>query len=49
MHDPDGPVVAKEFYSRLFQGSRQPSASDAAEALHLTVKAMKNRGVPYQR
>jgi CHAT domain-containing protein len=49
MHDPDGPVVAKEFYSQLFQNKRQPSANDAAEALHLAVKELRARGVPYQR
>ncbi|KAJ6467937.1 CHAT domain-containing protein [Mycena vulgaris] len=49
MHDPDGPVVAKEFYSQLFRNGRHPSASDAAEALHLAVKELRARGVPYQR
>ncbi|KAJ6527602.1 CHAT domain-containing protein [Mycena vulgaris] len=49
MHDPDGPVVAEEFYSQLFRNGRQPSASDAAQALHLAVKELKAQGVPYHR
>ncbi|KAJ7837092.1 CHAT domain-containing protein [Mycena leptocephala] len=49
MNDQDGPMVAKTFYSHLFQGGRQPQASDTAEALHLSVKALKASNVPYER
>ncbi|KAJ7206284.1 CHAT domain-containing protein [Mycena pura] len=49
MNDSDGPLVAEIFYSHLFREGRQPQASDAAEALHLAVKELKARKVPYER
>ncbi|KAF8207780.1 hypothetical protein K438DRAFT_2074887 [Mycena galopus ATCC 62051] len=48
MNDQDGPFIAKEFYCHLFRDGRQPQATDAAEALHLTVKELKNQNVPYE-
>ncbi|KAJ7884012.1 CHAT domain-containing protein, partial [Mycena leptocephala] len=49
MSDSDGPVVAEIVYSHLFRNGREPQASDAAEALHLAVKELKARKVPYER
>ncbi|KAJ7851732.1 CHAT domain-containing protein, partial [Mycena leptocephala] len=50
MQDEDGPIVAEIVYSHLFRkGQQQPQVTDAAEALHLAVKELKRRRVPYQR
>ncbi|KAJ7646374.1 CHAT domain-containing protein [Mycena polygramma] len=49
MNDSDGPIVAEIVYSHLFRDCREPQASDAAEALQLAVKELKERGVPYER
>ncbi|KAJ7081731.1 CHAT domain-containing protein, partial [Mycena epipterygia] len=48
MNDSDGPVVAEVVYSHLFREGRQPQASDAAEALHLAVKELKERKISYE-
>ncbi|KAJ7709263.1 CHAT domain-containing protein [Mycena metata] len=49
MDDQDGPLIAEVFYSHLFRDGRKPQASDTAEALHLAVKELKKRNVPYER
>ncbi|KAJ7645255.1 CHAT domain-containing protein [Mycena polygramma] len=49
MNDSDGPIVAEIVYSHLFCDGREPQASDAAEALHLAVRELKKKGVPYER
>ncbi|KAJ6564195.1 CHAT domain-containing protein [Mycena capillaripes] len=49
MSDADGPFVAKTFYLHLFRDSRQPQASDAAEALHVAVKELRAQNVSYER
>ncbi|KAJ6537440.1 CHAT domain-containing protein [Mycena vulgaris] len=49
MNDRDGPLVAEKVYSHLFQGGRQPQASDTAEALQLAVEELKAKKVPYER
>ncbi|KAJ6555659.1 CHAT domain-containing protein, partial [Mycena vulgaris] len=49
MNDQDGPLVAEVVYSHLFRDGRKPQASDAAEGLHLAVKELKKRKVPYER
>jgi CHAT domain-containing protein len=49
MNDKDGPLVAETFYSHLFRDDRQPQATDAAEALHLAVKELREKKVPYER
>ncbi|KAJ6502703.1 CHAT domain-containing protein [Mycena vitilis] len=49
MNDSDGPVVAKIIYSHLFCRGTEPQASDAAEALQIAVRELKNRKVPYER
>jgi CHAT domain-containing protein len=49
MNDEDGPIVAEIVYSHLFRGGRQPQASEAAEALQLAVKHLKDMKIPYER
>ncbi|KAJ7930200.1 CHAT domain-containing protein [Mycena leptocephala] len=49
MNDLDGPLVAEVFYRHLFRDGRKPQASDTAEALHLAVKELKRRKLPYER
>jgi CHAT domain-containing protein len=49
MCDSDGPVVAGIVYDHLFGSGKRPRASDAAEALQLAVRRMRNDGVSYQR
>ncbi|KAJ7817421.1 CHAT domain-containing protein, partial [Mycena leptocephala] len=49
MNDSDGPTVAESVYSHLFREGQQPKHTDAAEALHLAVKELKSRKVPYER
>ncbi|KAJ7214934.1 CHAT domain-containing protein [Mycena pura] len=49
MDDRDGPMVARILYSYLFGNGRQPQATDAAVALHLAVKELRKRNVPYER
>ncbi|KAF8146644.1 CHAT domain-containing protein [Mycena galopus ATCC 62051] len=49
MYDEDGPPVAEVFYGHLFRGDRTPKVSDAAEALHLAVKELKQRNIPRVR
>ncbi|KAJ7493869.1 CHAT domain-containing protein [Mycena latifolia] len=49
MNDLDGPLVADIVYSHLFRNRQQPQASDAAEALHMAVKELRTRKVPYER
>ena len=44
MSDPDGPVIADEFYSHLFEGHQDgshPDTTQAARALHLAVKKLR--------
>lgn len=49
MCDEDGPLVADIVYSHLFRNGQQPQASDAAEALQLAVKELRQKKVPYER
>jgi hypothetical protein len=49
MRDDDGPLVAEMVYSHMFRDGRQPQVSDAAEALHLAVKELRARKMPYER
>ncbi|KAJ3515904.1 hypothetical protein NLJ89_g1464 [Agrocybe chaxingu] len=49
INDADGPVVARIVYSHLFQDGKEPDVSDAAEALHLAVKHLRERGVSVHR
>ncbi|KAJ7656612.1 CHAT domain-containing protein [Mycena rosella] len=49
MNDQDGPLVADIVYSYLFRDSSPPQAKDSAEALHIAIKELKARKVPYER
>jgi CHAT domain-containing protein len=49
MMDEDGPVVAETVYIHLLGSGHRPRASDAAKALQLAVRSLRNAGVPYER
>ncbi|KAJ7277673.1 CHAT domain-containing protein, partial [Mycena rebaudengoi] len=49
MMDEDGPVVAETVYSHLLGSGHRPRASDAAKALQLAVRRLRDAGVPYER
>ncbi|KAJ7277686.1 CHAT domain-containing protein [Mycena rebaudengoi] len=49
MMDEDGPVVAETVYSHLLGSGHRPRASDAAKALQLAVRRLRDSGVPYER
>lgn len=50
MADEDGPGLAQEFYTHLMRkGAYDFDPKDAAAALHLAVKGMRDRGVPMER
>jgi CHAT domain-containing protein len=49
MNDSDGPTVAEIVYSHLFREGQHPKHTDAAEALQLAVKHLKDKKVPYER
>ncbi|KAJ7277675.1 hypothetical protein C8J57DRAFT_1307501 [Mycena rebaudengoi] len=48
MMDEDGPVVAETVYSHLLGSGHRPRASDAAKALQLAVRRLRDAGVPYE-
>ncbi|EFI27119.1 hypothetical protein CC1G_14944 [Coprinopsis cinerea okayama7 len=51
IHDEDGPIVADAFYRHLFRHgtAAPPDITDAAYALHLAVKALREQGRPFHR
>jgi tetratricopeptide (TPR) repeat protein len=49
MMDEDGPVVAETVYSHLLGSGQPPRASEAAKALQLAVRKIRDAGVPYER
>ncbi|KAJ7276790.1 hypothetical protein C8J57DRAFT_1310434, partial [Mycena rebaudengoi] len=49
MEDEDGPIVAETVYSHLLGSGKRPQASEAAKALQLAVRKMRDAGVPYER
>ncbi|KAJ7272379.1 CHAT domain-containing protein, partial [Mycena rebaudengoi] len=49
MMDEDGPIVAETVYSHLLASGQRPRASEAAKALQLAVRKMRDAGVPYER
>ncbi|KZT63307.1 hypothetical protein DAEQUDRAFT_150426 [Daedalea quercina L-15889] len=50
MADADGPELAQNFYTHLMRrGAYEFDPKEAAVALHLTVKAMRDRKVPVER
>ncbi|KAJ7263803.1 CHAT domain-containing protein [Mycena rebaudengoi] len=49
MVDEDEPVVAETVYSHLLGSGQRPRASEAAKALQLAVRKMRDAGVPHER
>ncbi|KAJ7496606.1 CHAT domain-containing protein [Mycena latifolia] len=49
MLDKDGPVVAEIVYSHLFRNGGSLQVTDAAEALQLAVRKLRNGGASYER
>ncbi|KAJ7272339.1 CHAT domain-containing protein, partial [Mycena rebaudengoi] len=49
MMDEDGPAVAETVYSHLLGSGKRPRASEAAKALQLAVRKMRDAGVPHER
>ncbi|KAJ7288965.1 CHAT domain-containing protein [Mycena rebaudengoi] len=49
MMDEDGPVVAETVYGHLLGSGHRPRASDAAKALQLAVRRLRDAGVSYER
>ncbi|KAJ7728601.1 hypothetical protein DFH07DRAFT_998864 [Mycena maculata] len=49
MCDEDGPIVAESVYAHLFGSGKRPQASDAAKALQLAVRKLRDAGVSYER
>jgi CHAT domain-containing protein len=47
--DRDGPLIAEAFYTHLFANGRKPQASDAAKALQIAVRKMRDEGLPCTR
>ncbi|KAJ7686100.1 hypothetical protein B0H17DRAFT_1072701 [Mycena rosella] len=46
MQDEDGAPLADTFYTHLFANDRKPQASDTAKALQLSVRKMRDAGLP---
>jgi CHAT domain-containing protein len=49
MNDSDGPTVAEIVYSHMFREGQHPKNVEAAEALQLAVKHLKDKKIPYER
>ena len=56
MADPDGPVIAEEFYRCLFERGDEvsdddfrPDGTKSAWALHCAVRKLRDDGVPFIR
>ncbi|KAJ6540119.1 CHAT domain-containing protein [Mycena vulgaris] len=49
MRGSDGPAVAETVYKYLFRENTTPKVTDAAKALQLAVRKMRDEGVPYER
>jgi hypothetical protein len=54
MEDEDGPKIAEDFYTHLFFSNSQsrnniPDVMEAARALHLAVKQLREQGCPVVR
>ncbi|KAJ7692212.1 CHAT domain-containing protein [Mycena rosella] len=49
MIDEDGPTVAETVYTHLFAENQQPQVGDAAKALQLAVRKLREAGVAYSR
>ncbi|KAJ6465580.1 CHAT domain-containing protein [Mycena vulgaris] len=48
MRDSDGPGVAETVYTYLFRKDTTPKVTDAAKALQLALRKLRDAGVPYQ-
>ncbi|KAJ6576153.1 hypothetical protein DFH09DRAFT_1453964 [Mycena vulgaris] len=48
MRDSDGPSVAETVYTYLFRKNTTPKVTDAAKALQLAVRKLRDEGVPYE-
>jgi CHAT domain-containing protein len=49
MMDEDGPAVAETVYSHLLGSGKRPRASEAAKALQLAVRKMRDARVPHEQ
>ncbi|KAJ7429954.1 CHAT domain-containing protein, partial [Mycena galericulata] len=49
MLDQDGPVLAEAVYKDLFGTGKEAKAEDAAKALQLAVRKLRDSGVSYER
>lgn len=49
MQDADGPLVSGAVYTHLFRQGQPEKATDAAEALQLAVRKLRDTGVSYER
>ncbi|KAJ6525904.1 hypothetical protein DFH09DRAFT_1371796 [Mycena vulgaris] len=49
MHDSDGPPVAETVYTHLFADGRPPRPEEAARAMHVAVKQLREAGIPFER
>ena len=53
MRDEDGPIITDHFYKELFCGpdgkiAQQPDISRSAQALHIAVKKLCLKNVPFR-
>ena len=50
MDDEDGPMISKEFYKHMFRDpGNKADFRDSAEALSVSIRAMRKNGVPLER
>ncbi|KAF8217960.1 CHAT domain-containing protein [Mycena galopus ATCC 62051] len=49
MLDQDGPVLAEAIYTHLFSNGKKPQATDAARALQMAVRKLRDSGISYER
>jgi CHAT domain-containing protein len=47
--DSDGPPLADFVYKRVFGEEKTPDVRDVARALHIAIRAMRRKGLPFQR
>jgi hypothetical protein len=52
MEDEDGPKIAETFYHHIFhanEGNGNPDTTQAARALHMSVKQLREEGCSFRR
>ncbi|KAJ7213617.1 CHAT domain-containing protein [Mycena pura] len=49
MCDTDGPVIAEEVYAHIFSSGKRAQPRDAAKALQLAVRKLRDNGATYER